>query len=272
MTKIDMHVHGAPWEYSWQNYRRSVWSGWKNGCSHIGIAEHAPRMNHRVPYRSLYFSELDRYFDTIEEIQIEFRGQVEVLSGLELDFSDKMVEEYREILPQLRLDFVIGSIHSMDDWIIDFKGSFEESSFREVDPAEIYREYFKNVRRAAETGLFNFLGHVDIVKFGLAMAGMKKPDNLGTVYIDTAEALADNRVGIEINSRGLILEGVEEFYPAFDLLKACMKADVPVTISSDSHDSKRVGENFGTAVQYAKEAGYEEISIWRKRERVGFKI
>ena len=272
MIKIDMHIHGAPWEYSWQNYRRSVWQGWKNGCTHIGIAEHAPRMNHIVPYRSLHFAEFDQYFNTIEEIQIEFKGQVEILTGLELDFNDRMTEEYADILPKLPLDFVIGSLHSMGDWIIDLKGSYEESSFRELNPYEICREYFANVKKAAECGLCDFIGHVDIIKFAFAMAGLKRPDNLETIYKDTAEALADNHAGIEINTRGLILEGVDEFYPDFDLLKACVKAGVPITISSDSHDGSRVGENFDKAVKYAKEAGAKEINIWRKRKRVGFRI
>ena len=272
MTKIDMHIHGAPWEYSWQNYRRSVWQGWKNGCSHIGIAEHAPRMNHRVPYRSLHFSEFDQYFNTIEEIRIEFRGQVEVLTGLELDFNDNMTEEYTDILPNLPLDFVIGSIHSMGDWIIDLQGSWEESSYREYNPDDLYREYFAKVRKAAECGLFDFIGHVDIIKLAFADAGLRKPDNLESMYKETAETLARHRVGIEINTRGLILEGVEEFYPDFELLKACVKAGVPLTISSDSHDSLRVGENFDKAVQFAKDAGAEEINIWRGRERVGFSI
>ena len=263
--KIDHHIHGAPWEYGWANYRRSVWNGWNNGCNIIGIAEHGPRLNHRVPFRSLYFADFDHYFNTIEEIRLEFQGHCDILTGFELDYHPDMVEHYREVLPQLPLDFVIGAVHSIEDWIVDNPVSLKNSSFKDADAYELYHIYFNAVREAAETGLFNFIAHPDMVKKALPHAGMKKPDNLSKLYRETADILKACDTGIEVNTRGLILSDVGEFYPDFEFLSACAQAEVPVTIGSDSHDSNRVGESFEEAVDFIRQAGYKKICYYKSR-------
>ncbi len=229
-------------------------------------------MNHRVPWRALYFSELDRYFDTLEEIKIEFEGTVEVLIGLEVDYHEGMVERYREILPRLPLDYVVGSIHTVKDWVIDLPGSLGESFLAEKRALEIYQAYFEALQEAARAGLFDYIAHPDFVKKALPHAGMAKPQSLGKLYRETAEILAAGKTGIEINSRGLLLPDVGEYYPDEGFLRECVKAGVPVTIGSDAHDSSRVGEGVAEAVEYASQAGCREVNIWRRREKVSLPI
>lgn len=245
-----------------------MWNGWKNGCKVIGVAEHAPRLNHLVPYRSLYFADFDRYFDTMEEIRIEFAGETDVLTGFEIDYHAGMVEHYGKMLPRLPLDFVVGSVHSIDDWIVDLPSSLNESSYKDTSAYELYRVYFAAVREAAKSGLFDFIAHPDLVKKALPHQGMSKPDNLETTFRETAEMLAACDTGIEVNTRGLILSDVGEFYPAPGFLAACAKENVPVTISSDSHDGKRVGDNFQQAVDYIRKTGYRQYCYYKKRKRI----
>lgn len=272
MTKLDLHIHGAPWSNGWAQYRRSVWNGWKRGLKHIGICEHAPRMNHRVPWRALYFSELDRYFDTMEEIRMEFSGAAETLIGLEVDYHQGMVERYREILPRLPLDYVVGAIHTVKDWVVDLPDSISESSLLGMDAEGLYREYFTALREAARSGLFDYIAHPDFIKKALPHLNLSKPPQTERIYRETAETLAACKVGIEINTRGLILPDVGEYYPEEAFLRECARAGVPVTIGSDAHITDRVGDGVEGAVEYAYAAGYREICIWRKRELIALPI
>ena len=147
---IDLHVHGAPWENSWAGYRRAVWYGWKAGLDIIGICEHGPRFNHRVPFRSLHLSELDKYFDILEEIRLEFAGEIEVLFGIELDYNENMAGYYQDLLPRFPLDYIVGSLHTVRDWVIDLPGSFEESSLAGLDALSLYEVYFEELKNAHE--------------------------------------------------------------------------------------------------------------------------
>jgi histidinol-phosphatase (PHP family) len=234
----------------------------------IGVAEHAPRLNHRIPFRSLYFSEFDRYFDTLEEIKMEFAGYVEVLIGLEVDYHPAMVEPYREILPRLPLDFVAGAIHSVDDWVIDLPGSINESSLAGKNILEVYQGYFSALMDGAKTGLFDFITHPDFVRKAFPDSGISKVPELQAIYAQTAEVLSACGVGIEINSRGLIIPEVGDYYPEWGLLVECARAGVPLTFASDSHDGGRVGDGFDQAMIYAIKAGFKEINIWRQRQRL----
>lgn len=265
--KIDLHVHGAPWENSWAAYRRAVWYGWKAGLEVIGICEHGPRFNHRVPFRSLYLSELDKYFDILEEIRLEFAGEIEVLFGLELDYNEKTAEYYRDILPRFPLDYVAGSLHTVRDWVADLPGSFQESSLAGLDAKGLYEVYFQEMKNAAKTGLFSFIAHPDFVKKALPHLKMEKPQDLTGIYRDAAAMLSACETGIEINTRGRILSDVGEYYPSDEFLRLCSQAGVPLTIGSDAHDPKMTGSEVEEAALHAKKLGYRELSVWRKKKR-----
>lgn len=271
MIKIDLHIHGAPWENDWAAYRRSVWHAWRAGCEYIGISEHGPRFNHRAPYRSLYFCEFDRYFDTLDEIKLEFKGAAEVLTGLELDYNEWMVEHYRDLLPELPLDFIVGSVHTVKDWVMGVDDSFEESSLSGLDSAGVYEAYFEELMNAARTGLFDFIAHPDLVKRYLPRLGFAYPANPAPIYQRAVEMLRACEVGIEINTRGL-LSAAGEYYPNDDFLRECAHAGIPLTIGSDSHDMVSAGLGVAEAMAHAWRIGFKQIHIWRKRERVALNI
>lgn len=267
MKLIDLHIHGVPWQSGWANYRRTVWQGWQNGLHIVGVSEHGPRFNHRVPFRSLHLAELDKYFDILEEIRLEFAGEIEVLFGLELDYNERMAEYYDKLLPRLPLDYVIGSIHSVDDWIPEIPETYQSSIYAGKTAKQLYQAYFGKLLEAAKSGLFDFLAHPDLVKKALPHLQMRKPDNLQPLYSETAKMLAVCDVGVEINTRGKLLPDVGEFYPDGEFLSECRRAGVPLTIGSDAHQYQNVGSGIEEAFQYAQKLGFSEVSIWRKRER-----
>ena len=95
----------------------------------------------------------------------------------------------------------------------------------------------------------------------LVQKDWKKPDDLSKIYRETAEILAIHKTGIEINTRGMVIPEVGEYYPDIEFLKYCAKMGVFLTMGSDSHDGGSVGEGFEPAVRYAMEAGYKKLSI-----------
>jgi histidinol-phosphatase (PHP family) len=60
---------------------------------------------------------------------------------------------------------------------------------------------------------------------------------------------------------------VGEVYPDPELLAACQVRGVPITLASDAHRPDHVGRDLGRAVEQARAAGYETVTVFERRQR-----
>ena len=111
------------------------------------------------------------------------------------------------------------------------------------------------------------MGHVDLVK----KFGHRSSEDLTETIRDTAGVFRETGVTIEINTSGL-RKPVKEIYPNIEVLKIYRSAGVPIMFGSDAHAPGDVGADFDKAEALAKEAGYSEYLVFKKRrpERVKF--
>ena len=69
----------------------------------------------------------------------------------------------------------------------------------------------------------------------------------------------------------LNVSGVKKLYPEMnpgpEMLDLMNERGIPVVIGSDSHVPWRVGDGFEAALGLLEEAGYAEVSLFRKRQR-----
>src|SRR5205085_1699978 len=123
--------------------------------------------------------------------------------------------------------------------------------------------YFVWLRNAARSGLFDVLSHPDLVKFFGT-----RPEGEAThfVYEETADAVEAAGVCVEISTKGLRVP-VGELYPAPELLAAFRDRGAPITLASDAHEPEDVGRDLGRAVELAREAGYETVTVFDRRKR-----
>ena len=80
-----------------------------------------------------------------------------------------------------------------------------------------------------------------------------------------ADAIAESGVAVEVSTAGL-RKPVGELYPHPDLLAACRKRGVPVTLASDAHSPQLVGRDFDRAVQLLRSVGYDTVTIFEQRD------
>jgi histidinol-phosphatase (PHP family) len=167
----------------------------------------------------------------------------------------------REILSAYPYDFVIGSVHMIDNWAFDDPDPPQNLKWKEKDVDTVYRDYYRLLRGSAESGLFDIMGHVDLVKkFGHRPAG-----NLQTEVEETARIFRKAGVTVEINTSGL-RKPVKEIYPSLEVLKVYSSHGVPITFSSDSHDPNDVGRDYDKAADLARAAGYKDYRVFKKRK------
>jgi histidinol-phosphatase (PHP family) len=117
---------------------------------------------------------------------------------------------------------------------------------------------------AAESGLFDTLAHPDLVK-NVA----PKEWHLERVLLVIRQALdriAATGVAMELNTSGL-LKAIPEMNPGLEILQEMQQRNIPVVIGADAHVPERVADNYDTALDMLKNAGYSEINFFLERKR-----
>ncbi|MFN8242402.1 MAG: hypothetical protein U0X39_16830, partial [Bacteroidales bacterium] len=167
-------------------------------------------------------------------------------------------ELINDFISPLDLDYVIGSVHYMGDVTVDSSPDY----YRERDVDEIYRSYFTLLGSAIGSGLFDILGHCDLVR----IYDFHPSFDPFPLYLELARQLALHDVAFEVNTNGRN-RVLGDFYPDRRFLDLFRKAGAVVCVNSDSHFPERVGQFFDEAYDLLREAGYREMATFNKRER-----
>ena len=153
---------------------------------------------------------------------------------------------------------MIGSVHFIDAWAFDDPS--EQVRWKDKDVDTVYRDYYSLLRRSAESGLFDIMGHVDLVKKFGQRASAPLTDEIEA----TARVFRRTGVTVEVNTSGL-RKPAKEIYPSLDVLTIYRRAGVPITFASDAHDPADVGRDFDKARTLALAAGYGEYRVFKAR-------
>jgi histidinol-phosphatase (PHP family) len=132
-------------------------------------------------------------------------------------------------------------------------------------PEEIWRRYFQTLGEAARSGLFDVLGHPDLVK----VFGSKRPapeGDLRSYYEPAVEGIAESGVAVEVSTAGL-RKPVREIYPAPAFLEMCLQAGAKVALSSDAHSPQGIGAGYEQALELLERLDVRELCVFDHRER-----
>ncbi len=246
------HAEGTPEEYLAEAERK--------GLREIGFADHFPLgLLDYVPRAQVTMNpdELWQYIKQIEALK-GFSKKVDIKTGIEVDYLPGTEEKLAALLEEYSFDYVIGSIHFIEDW--DFTHPFYAETYGDLDLNKLYRTYFELVWKLCRSGLFDIIGHIDVIK----KFGYRPDGDLEPYWIETARVLKATGTCLELNTAGRDAP-VNEFYPHKRLLEACFKSGVSVTMGSDAHGPLQVGRYFKEAVELLKTTGYKEVTVFEKR-------
>jgi histidinol-phosphatase (PHP family) len=255
---VDYHMHlRAPDEsidHTVDAVERFVETAAERGLDEIGFTEHVYYFQQTRPLWSMPYHlercvyDVEPYVGAVQEAKQ--RGYP-VKLGIEVDFEPGRQAETAEFLEQYPWDYVIGSIHFVDGAGIDGEPSLVES----VGVEEAWHRYYAVLGDAARSGLFDTLAHPDLVK-------MYGPE---IEWDWPAVAASMNGVCLEVSSAGLHKRH-GKLYPNPALLSAARERDVPITLASDAHVPRNVGRDLDRAIEHARGAGYETVTVFDRRK------
>lgn len=250
-TPLCGHAVGEPLEYA----EAAV----EAGLEEIGFSDHAPFVHYEDPGITMNIKQLPEYYRLMEDVRKKYSNCLRVKIGIEADFVPGYEDKTQAILDDYPYDYVIGSVHFIKDWGFDNPEEFERWSDKDVD--QVYHDYFTLLRQSAQSGMYDIMGHVDLVK----KFGHRSISDISDEVRKTAQVFKECGVAIEINTSGL-RKPVKEIYPSLDNLKIYADVGVSLIFGSDSHDPKDVGRDFEEAMSLAREAGFSEYVLFRGRE------
>jgi histidinol-phosphatase (PHP family) len=239
------------------------------GLAELGFSDHLYMYwlpsDQRDPELTMAEWEHDFYIQDVERCRSRNRSDVTIRLATEADFIPGHERHLEQILRSYDWDYVIGSVHFIDGW--GFDDSRYVSRFSDWSIDELYARYFDLVGASAETGLFDTIGHSDLVK----KFGHRPTTDPVRWYTELAKRLAGAGVCAEVNTGGL-RKPVGEVYPHPDLLGAYHRAGVPLTIGSDAHAPSEVAADFASATALMRAAGYTEFLKFEGRRRTAVRL
>lgn len=256
-TPLCRHATGEPVDYARQALAV--------GLTEIGFSDHSPMPRDDFDNWRMFDRQLDEYVAKVRLAQKKF-PQLTIRLALEVDYIPGHEDWIRRLAARHPWDYFIGSVHYVSEsWDIDNPAKLSE--WKKRDAFEVWSIYFERLTLAAESKLFEIIGHADLPKkFGIRPAKDCTP-----LYEQFLNAAAKAGCAIELNTAGL-RKNCKEIYPSRQILELACQKGVPICFGSDAHKPEEVGMNFAEAVQLARDAGYRESCrfVQRKRERLEF--
>ncbi len=257
----DYHVHTSLCNHANGTMKEYIKMALANHVTEIGFADHNP-MNLRFGGRyRMRPKDMEIYLKTIYQLQQKFEN-VKIKIGIELDFVESEMKFLTSFVKNYNFDYVIGSIHYMQK---TNSGEFFYLNEIDTDSKNVrFKKYFALVRSAAESGIFDIMGHFDLPRRFWG----NLDDYETELAKDALRAIKNSNMCLEVNTSGFRTKIVEEPFPGKELLKFAKEMDIPVTLGSDSHQPEYIASYFTEAKQLLKEVGYSTITFFDQRKRV----
>ena len=251
-TPLCRHATGEPEAYA----QRAA----EIGLTEIGFSDHSPMRQDNFDNWRMNVSQLAEYVEKVRATRKKF-PQLAVRLALEVDYLPGQEDWIRELAARHPWDYFIGSVHYVSDsWDIDNPAKLSEWNHR--DAFEVWQIYFERLTKAAASGLFEIIGHVDLPK----KFGHRPVRDCTALYAKFLDAAKKSGVAIELNTAGL-RKDCREIYPSRQILELAFQKGVPITFGSDAHAPGEVGMNFAEAVRLARSAGFRECCQFAERKR-----
>jgi histidinol-phosphatase (PHP family) len=235
----------------------------------IAITDHVDFDPRDPAYRYTSFADRERTVRAAAE-RWAAKG-VTIRFGVELTYHTRWDAEAREHLRRHAYDYVIGSVHEWPDSPYVGRRVGPWVAGRPLD--EVVAPYYEQVIAAARSGLFDTIGHLDVVKRYLFPHIRPAELAARAELVDPAlRAMVEAGVALEVNSSGL-RHLVAEPYPTGETVARFRDlGGERVVAGSDAHRGDWFAWRLDEAYRLIEAAGFDEITFRRGRERVGIAL
>ncbi|MDO9614257.1 MAG: histidinol-phosphatase HisJ family protein [Bacteroidota bacterium] len=251
---VDYHMHSILSDGK-DSYEEMVRVAISKGLDEIGFSDHVCL---KPVDWAISLIDIPVMTEQILDLRLKYKGQIKIRYGIEMDYFPGVDKELKELIESMPVDYVIGSVHFIGDWNFDTDQSF----YGKWPNDQVYGEYFELIQQAAASGLFDIIGHLDIIK----KFRIYPESNQNKLFEDTIKIIKKHDLVVELNTGG-IDRPCADYTPGPKLLEMCYRHNVPVTLSSDAHKAEQIARHFESAIDLLIQIGYQEIVGFKNRTR-----
>ncbi|HDS09622.1 MAG TPA: histidinol-phosphatase HisJ family protein [Firmicutes bacterium] len=236
----------------------------KAGAIELGFSEHIDFDPTDPGYR--FYNDL-QYGQEMNILKSFYHPRLKLKKGVEVTYQPQFLDLIKKTLSLINVDFVIGSIHFVDDWNISSSDPEETGRFSSIDMKTAYEKFFVKLNELVQTGLFDIIGHFDIIaRYGHKYYGDYNPEDfIGIIREILREIIKSGQI-LEINTSGL-RNSPKHTYPHFRIVKEYAElGGNTVVFGSDAHSPDNLCFKFRRAEEMAKEAGIKYRGIFENRK------
>ncbi len=266
---VDLHLHSTFSPDARVTVEQHCRTALSLGIRRIGFSEH---LEFDPSDKGHGYFNYPAYLAEIRRCRELFSGRLEITAGVEVTWLPELENEIRTTLASMSdLDHVIGSVHMVDGGNMTDPREVGDF-FQRRTAAEVYGRYFELLGQAAASGLFDIIGHFDVVKkFGVTEYGSFVYGEWAHLADPALEQAVAAGLVLEINASGL-RQYPGETYPTADILDRFRQlGGAGVTLGSDGHVRRHGCWGLDEAAVVARAAGFRELAVFvgRKRKFVG---
>ncbi len=266
---IDYHVHTVYSRHGGGGLRETAVAAVAAGIREMGFSEHLPHPPGQVTdyeNSAMRAEDMSAYLAEVEELRHAPPDGLVIRSGLEAEYFPGYEEWTADILSGLDLDYIIGSVHFLGRKSFDYG---PERFKRIVDsyPGRLpglWRDYLLRVRELVRSGLFQVVGHFDLLKKYLPPGEGAVPRECDDLVREIFSEAAARDMAIELNTSGW-RSLCNASYPARSLLSLAKESGCRVTIGSDSHSPSDVGRDVARGLALLRETGFTHVTGFIRR-------
>ena len=194
----------------------------------------------------------------------KFRDRVEGVNfkiGIEIDNDpETSVDDYKWIENNYaKLDFVLGSVHFIENWPFDHPQHKEEFDKWDID--NLYTKYFEEMTKLISQGYLDGLAHLDLIK----IFGHRPKHEIKLFVTDLLQLIKRKNLTIEMSTAGW-RKPVNELYPQDEIVKLIKELNIPITTASDAHTAKDLGHSYDRLEDTLKKFGFTEVAVFEKHK------
>ncbi len=239
----------------------------ENGISEICLTDHLDREYTDVIYTVHDFT---KYKKEIQEAQELYGDKIKIKFGMELGLIPYLHKDAKTIVKNNDFDFIIGSTHEVNKAPLYFDTIF----YQNKDKLTVFNEYLEEVlNNSILYDEYDVYGHIDYVYRYSQYEDNKLHYAEHKEIIDAIfKNFVERGKGIEINLSG-VRYGHNTFHPNLEILKAFKnQGGEIVTIGSDTHNLQEARPLIIQAQDMMKEAGFDYLATFEKRQPIFVKI
>ena len=223
------HTHTKRCHHAVGEDREYVESAIKTGLDVLGFSDHAPYVfdDGSNSYYRIDFDEIEDYCNSVQKLKKEYKNDIEIKFGFELEYYKGLHEREMDFLRQFNPEYIILGQHYVG-------GEYSGVHSHAFSDEALLTRYVDECIEGLKTGDFTYLAHPDLAGFRCERSVYERE------YSRLLTFAKDNDYPIEINGYGYVMR---RHYPDRRLFELAEKIGNKVIIGIDAHDPNNISKS-----------------------------